>query len=128
VNCNCAAGNAQRSSSIKTSSGEFADVASFLVRRLAQLPASLKRSKEIAGAFGARGFEKRDLEAAQERYDGIAIAGYAVMKSAAARFYQKEERKLLQQAEEIPGQPPFVRGGLCRCIRQPFVRTGFAHG
>jgi hypothetical protein len=61
---------------------------------------SLKRSKEIARAFGVDGFEEDDLKAVRKRYDEIVAAGFAVLKTATSRFYQKEERKLLNRLKK----------------------------
>jgi REP element-mobilizing transposase RayT len=61
---------------------------------------SLKRSKEIALAFGSDGFEKDNLKNQRERYDEIVAAGFAVLKTATSRFYQKEEKKLLNRLKK----------------------------
>jgi transposase len=61
---------------------------------------SLKRSKEIALAFGSDGFEEDNLKNQRERYDEIVAAGFAVLKTAASRFYQKEEKKLLNRLKK----------------------------
>ena len=61
---------------------------------------SLKQSKESAIGFGATGFEQADLEAYRKRYDEIVEEGFAVLKTTKSRYYQKEERRLLNRLKK----------------------------
>jgi regulator of replication initiation timing len=61
---------------------------------------SLKRSKEIAIAFGAQEFEQTDLDGYRKRYDEIVSLGFEVLKNTKSRFYQDEERKLLKRLKK----------------------------
>jgi hypothetical protein len=61
---------------------------------------SVKRSKEAAKSFGASGFGRADAEKCQRRYDEIVAAGFEVLKTTKSRFYQKEERKLLNRLKK----------------------------
>jgi cell division protein FtsB len=60
----------------------------------------LKRSKESASGFGASGFEPSDMEEYRKRYDEIVEAGFVVLKTTKSRFYQKEEKKLLNRLKK----------------------------
>jgi hypothetical protein len=61
---------------------------------------ALKRSKESAIGFGATGFEPSDMKEYRKRYDGIVEAGFSGLKTTASRFYQKEEKKLLNRLKK----------------------------
>jgi hypothetical protein len=61
---------------------------------------ALKRSKDSAIGFGADGFEPVDMEEYRKRYDGIVDAGFAILKTTKSRFYQKEEKKLLNRLKK----------------------------
>ena len=60
----------------------------------------LKKSKELAIAFGVEEFEQDDLGRCRKRYDEIVAAGFDVLKNTKSRFYQKEERKLLNRLKK----------------------------
>ncbi|MDR0304050.1 MAG: transposase [Chitinispirillales bacterium] len=61
---------------------------------------SLKRSRELAIAFGAKSFEQADSEGYLKRYDEIVSAGFEVNKDTKSRFYRDEERKLLKRLKK----------------------------
>jgi hypothetical protein len=61
---------------------------------------SLKNSKELAIAFAVKKFEEADLTAYRKRYDEILAEGFKVLKETKSRFYQKEERKLLNRLKK----------------------------
>ena len=61
---------------------------------------ALKRSKEFAIRFGAECFEQPDMDEYRKRYDEIVMAGFEVLKSTKSRFYQKEEKKLLNRLKK----------------------------
>ena len=61
---------------------------------------ALKRSKESAQGFGASGFEQADIEEYRKRYDEIVGEGFAILKTTKSRFYQKEEKKLLNRLKK----------------------------
>jgi len=61
---------------------------------------ALKRSKETAVGFGLSGFEQADIEKYRKRYDEIIKAGFEVLKTTQSRFYQKEEKKLLNRLKK----------------------------
>jgi len=61
---------------------------------------ALKRSKESAIGFGASGFDRSDIEEYRKRYDEIIKAGFEVLNNTKSRFYQKEERKLLNRLKK----------------------------
>ncbi|MDR2156649.1 MAG: transposase, partial [Clostridiales Family XIII bacterium] len=63
-------------------------------------PPSEKRPKASAQGFGASGFDPADLEEYGRRYDEIVAAGFEVLKTTKSRFYQKEERKLLNRLKK----------------------------
>jgi len=58
---------------------------------------ALKRSKALAIQFGAEGFEQADLDGYRKRYDEIVNTGFEVSENTKSRFYQKEEKKLLNR-------------------------------
>jgi len=58
---------------------------------------AVKRSKEAALGFGLSGFEQTDMEKYRKRYDDIIKSGFEVLKTTQSRFYQKEEKKLLNR-------------------------------
>lgn len=61
---------------------------------------SLKKSKELAISYGAKEFEQADLAGYRKRYDEIVGAGFEVLKNTKSRFYQKEEKKLLNRLKK----------------------------
>ena len=61
---------------------------------------ALKRSKELAIAFDVGRFEPSDLDRHLKRYDEIVKAGFEALKNTKSRFYQKEERKLLNRLKK----------------------------
>ena len=61
---------------------------------------AVKRSKEAALGFGLSGFEPADMEKYRKRYDEIIKAGFEVLKTTQSRFYQKEEKKLLNRLKK----------------------------
>jgi hypothetical protein len=61
---------------------------------------ALKRSKESAKGFGLSGFEQDDTENFRKRYDEIVGAGFTILKTTKSRFYQAEERKLLNRLKK----------------------------
>jgi hypothetical protein len=61
---------------------------------------TLKRSKESAIGFGASGFDRSDIEEYRKQYDEIIKAGFEVLNNTKSRFYQKEERKLLNRLKK----------------------------
>jgi hypothetical protein len=61
---------------------------------------ALKRSKESAVGFGATGFEPSDMKEYRKRYDEIVEAGFSGLKTTKSRFYQKEEKKLLNRLKK----------------------------
>jgi hypothetical protein len=61
---------------------------------------ALKRSKETAVGFGASDFEQADMETYRKRYDDIVKVGVEVSKATKSRFYQKEEKKLLNRLKK----------------------------
>ena len=61
---------------------------------------ALKHSKETAIGFGANSFEQADMDRYRERYDEIIKSGFEVLKAAKSRFYQKEEKKLLNRLKK----------------------------
>ena len=61
---------------------------------------SVKNAKEIAIAFGAKAFEQTDLDEYRRRYDEIVAAGFEVLKETKSRFYQAEEKKLLNRLKK----------------------------
>jgi hypothetical protein len=60
----------------------------------------LKRSKESASGFGASEFDRSDIEAYRKRYDEIIEVGFEVLNNTKSRFYQEEERKLLNRLKK----------------------------
>jgi len=61
---------------------------------------SLKNATDIAIAFGAEAFEQTDLDEYRRRYDEIVAAGFEVLKETKSRFYQAEEKKLLNRLKK----------------------------
>jgi transposase len=61
---------------------------------------SLKKSKELAIAFGATGFEQDDLERYRKRYDDIVIGGFEDFKNRNSQFYETEEKRLLNRLKK----------------------------
>ena len=61
---------------------------------------AVKRSKEAALGFGSSGFEQADIEKYRKRYDEIIKSGFEVLKTTQSRFYQKEEKKLLNRLKK----------------------------
>ena len=61
---------------------------------------SLKRTKDIAIAFGLARFGQVDLDEYRKQYDRIIEAGYEALKNTKSRFYQKEEKKLLNRLKK----------------------------
>lgn len=61
---------------------------------------TIKRSKESAIAYGASGFNLLEIEAYRKRYDEIILAGFEVLKNTKSKFYQNEERKLLNRLKK----------------------------
>ena len=61
---------------------------------------SLKRSKEVAIGFGSGNFQEQDLDEYRRRYDEIVSAGFQVMKTTKSKFYQQEEKKLLNRLKK----------------------------
>ena len=61
---------------------------------------SLKQSKAMALLFGLNRFEQDDIDSYRKRYDEIVKAGQDVLKSTKSRFYQQEERKLLNRLKK----------------------------
>jgi len=61
---------------------------------------AVKRSKETALGYGLSGFEQSDIEKYRKRYDEIIKAGFEVSKTNQSRFYQKEEKKLLNRLKK----------------------------
>jgi hypothetical protein len=61
---------------------------------------ALKRSKESALGFELSGFEQADIEKYRKRYDEIIKSGFEVLKTTQSRFYQKEEKKLLNRLKK----------------------------
>jgi len=61
---------------------------------------AVKRSRETALGFGLSGFEQADMEKYRKRYDEIIKSGFEVLKTTQSRFYQKEEKKLLNRLKK----------------------------
>jgi transposase-like protein len=61
---------------------------------------SLKKSKEVAIAFGATGFEQDDVERYRKRYDDIVIGGFEDFKNRNSQFYETEEKRLLNRLKK----------------------------
>ena len=61
---------------------------------------TLKKSKELAIAFGAKEFKQVDLDEYRKRYDEIVKAGIEVLNTTTSRFYRKEEKKLLNRLKK----------------------------
>lgn len=59
-----------------------------------------KRSKELALRFGVEKFEQADLNEYRSRYDKIVESGVKVLKNTKSRFYQKEEKRLLNRLKK----------------------------
>jgi len=61
---------------------------------------SVKKSKELAMALGAKKFEQCDLDGYRMSYEKILAAGFEVIKETKSRFYKKEEQKLLNRLKK----------------------------
>ena len=60
----------------------------------------LKKSKDAAIGFGAEQFEATEMEEYRKRYDKIIQTGFDVLKTTKSKFYQKEEKKLLNRLKK----------------------------
>ena len=61
---------------------------------------ALKRCKESAIGYGLSGFDESDIEKYTKRYDEIVRSGFEAVKTTKSRFYQKEEKKLLNRLKK----------------------------
>lgn len=62
---------------------------------------SLKQSKELAIALGMVQFDLADLDRYRRRFDDIVAAGFDALKNTKSRFYQTEEKKLLNRLKKF---------------------------
>ena len=60
----------------------------------------LKQSKDLAISFGIERFEQDDLDRYRKRYGEIVEEGFEALKNTKSRFYQKEEKKLLNRLKK----------------------------
>ena len=101
VNYNYGTGNAECNVHlIRYLRANFENTHHFWSDEMIEFLLTLKRSKELAVAFGAEKFEQADLEGYRKRYDEIVSAGFEVLKNTKSRFYQAEERKLLKRLKK----------------------------
>jgi hypothetical protein len=89
---------------------------------------SIKKSKEIAISFGAKQFEQLDLDGYKRRYDEIVSAGFEVLKNTKSRFYQTEEKRLLNRLKKYRDNHLLFAENFAVPFRQQFIGTRSAHG